>query len=283
MWSLSRVARVRTQKPEGHGTHGRRRTARLVVLTLALLLGARTSGAMQRLGQEAAYSGSAGVPATDVRLPALFTGHMVMQRGRPLHVWGWANPGGDVRVTVDVHAATAEADAAGRWAVELPPMEAGGPYELTVAGTDTLVLRDVLIGEVWVASGQSNMAWPVAEAAHAEAELAAADHPEIRLFTVEHDLSDTPKADVTSGGWRVCSPETVADFSAVAYFFGRALHDSLGVPVGLIHSSWGGTPAEAWTGRAALAAHPDFQERMDTLRTGVFFFYRHAAPSAGRV
>ena len=114
------------------------------------------------------------------------------------------------------------------------------------------------------------MEWAVAKAARAEAEVAAAAHPEIRLFTVERDLGDTSKADVTSTGWRVCSPETVADFSAVAYFFGRALHDSLGVPVGLIHSSWGGTPAEAWMSRSALAEHPDFQARMDTTATGIF-------------
>lgn len=207
-------------------------------------------------------------PATDVRLPKIFSDHMVLQRDQPIPVWGTANPGGEVVVTLGEARATATADESGRWQAELPAMEAGGPHEMTVAAADTLQFTDVLVGEVWVASGQSNMEWRLEETDQGEAAIAAADRPQMRLFTVEHDVSATPKADVeAASGWEAASPETARSFSAVAYHFGRMLQDSLGVPVGLISTSWGGTRAEAWTSREGLQDLPAFRSQIEQLET----------------
>ena len=201
----------------------------------------------------------------ELRLPAVFGDHMVLQRNAPLPVWGWAKPG--ERVGVFLADATAETRAGddGRWRVSLPAQAAGGPFALNVtAESGQLVFRDVLVGEVWIASGQSNMQWAVRSVANAEAEIAAADYPDIRLFGVELTTAYAPAEDVV-GTWQVCSPETVPGFSAVAYFFGRHLHSELDVPVGLINSSWGGTIIEAWTDRASMAAVFDGAERLAVL------------------
>lgn len=135
-------------------------------------------------------------------------------------------------------------------------MQAGGPHTISVSGKNALELSDVLVGEVWIGSGQSNMQFTVNGAVNGEQEIAAANFPRIRLFTVERKVASKPQAEVVTSGWKICSPETVGGFSAVAYFFGRDLHQQLDVPVGLIHTSWGGTPAEAWTSRSALEAEP---------------------------
>jgi sialate O-acetylesterase len=188
----------------------------------------------------------------EVRLAAVFGDHMVLQRGRPLPIWGWAEPGEAVRVALGGRHRETTADAAGRWQVILPPASAGGPISLTVRGTNRIECTDVLVGEVWLASGQSNMRLPVRSAMNAAAEVAAADHPQLRLFTVQRRIALSPQADV-KGSWEVCTPQTVAGFSAVAYFFGRQLQEALGVPVGLVHASWGGSPLEAWADRRSLA------------------------------
>jgi sialate O-acetylesterase len=190
-----------------------------------------------------------------LRLPAVFSDHLVLQRNCPIPVWGWAAPGSAVSVTLAGQTARATVDDAGRWMAVLPALPAGGPYELVVSGSDTLRLQDVLIGEVWVCSGQSNMEWPVSLANNAAEEIAAATCPQMRLFQVPKVTAEAPVTDV-AGAWTVCSPETIASFSAVGYFFGRSLHAELEVPVGLINSSWGGTVAEAWTSREALHAEP---------------------------
>ena len=189
----------------------------------------------------------------DVTLPALVGDNMVVQQGVPARVWGTAAPGERVAVSMAGKSATATADAEGRWEVRIGPYDAGGPHTMTVAGKTTVTVRNVLVGEVWVGSGQSNMEWPLQSARNGAEEIAKAAYPEIRLFTVAKKTSLTPLDDV-EGRWVVCSPETAGAFSAVAYFFGRELHETLRVPVGLIHSSWGGTPAEAWTSRPALSA-----------------------------
>jgi sialate O-acetylesterase len=195
----------------------------------------------------------AGAARADVRVPSVVGDNMVLQRGRKVRVWGRAEPGERVTVTFRGDRAAATADARGSWEVYVGPHEAGGPFELTVAGRNTLTFRNVLVGEVWVCSGQSNMEWSLVNAQDGAKEAAAADYPFIHLFTVAKKTSERPLDDV-EGRWVVTTPKEAAQFSAVGYFFGRELHRRLGVPVGLIHTSWGGTPAEAWTSRAALAA-----------------------------
>jgi sialate O-acetylesterase len=190
----------------------------------------------------------------DVRLPALLGSHMVLQRGQALRIWGWAAPGEGVSVSVGGVSGRATAGAEGRWSVDLPAQPAGGPLRMTVAGRNTIELTDVWIGEVWLASGQSNMEFPLARA-RGGAEAAGAGCEGLRLFTAAKATSLTPKDDV-SGEWSVCDAGSAAAFSAVAFYFGQEVQRALGVKVGLIHSSWGGTPAEAWTSRETLAAEP---------------------------
>ena len=192
----------------------------------------------------------------DVSLPALFSDNMVLQRQIAMPVWGRANADEVITVELDTQRVTTTADKGGTWLIHLSPMDAGGPYQLTVRGNNVIVLKNVMVGEVWVCSGQSNMAWPVRRSQNAEAEIAAANFPNIRLFTVERMAVQRPAQDV-AGTWRVCDSESVANFSAVAYFFGRRLHKTQHVPIGLINTSWGGTPVEAWTALPALQAMPD--------------------------
>jgi sialate O-acetylesterase len=182
---------------------------------------------------------------------------MVLQRGRPIAIWGTASPGEMVNVWLPGEHAFCQADAQGRWSVEVGPFEAGGPFDIEIGGRERVALRDVLVGEVWLCSGQSNMEWPVHRSSDPDAEIAAANYPRIRLFVVPHAVSGEPKSD-GGGEWVACTPETVADFSAVAYSFGRDVLDSLDVPVGLVQSARSGTPAEAWTSAAALEGRPEF-------------------------
>ncbi|HSD66347.1 MAG TPA: family 43 glycosylhydrolase, partial [Vicinamibacteria bacterium] len=193
----------------------------------------------------------------DVRLPALVGSHMVLQRDVPSRVWGWAAPGETVRVSVGAASGEATATADGRWTLELAPQPAGGPFVMRISGRRTDRLEDVWFGEVWVASGQSNMEFPLAQATGGP-EAAASDCDGLRVFTVAKATSLVPKDDV-SGQWAACDAATAPGFSAVAFFFGQELHRALGVKVGLVHSSWGGTPAEAWTSRAALEAEPSLR------------------------
>ena len=195
----------------------------------------------------------------DIKLPSLFGDHMVLQQqAGDGSVWFWGRSDWNENVEVRLGTASARAvgDIRGIWACRLsglPP--AGGPYEVTFTGKNTVTLHDVLVGEVWLCSGQSNMGFPVNEARDHAAEVAAADLPQIRLFSVSHRFGALPVED-PKGEWRVCSPGTVGGFSAVGYFFGRQLHQDLRVPVGLIDSSWGGTPAEAWTPLDAMWDSP---------------------------
>ena len=191
----------------------------------------------------------------EVTLPSLLADHMVVQRGLPVHVWGMAAPGEAVWVSFRNESRTATADELGRWSVYLPSGEAGGPFSMTIKGVNVITLTDVLVGDVWVASGQSNMEFPLSGAANAEAEIAAAKYPRIRLFHVKRKASDYPLANVADAEtWVACSPETVEKFSAIGYFFARDLQQKIGVPIGVIESSWGGTTAEAWTSLGALSA-----------------------------
>jgi sialate O-acetylesterase len=198
-----------------------------------------------------------------LRLPSLISDHMVLQRDMPVRLWGTAAPNERVTVRFRGQEIATTADEKGRWQVTLPPAPAGGPFDLVVRGGDSeIVVRDVLVGEVWVASGQSNMEWPVAMAMNAEQEIAQANDAQIRFFQVPHRVAETPQEE-GQGAWRVCSPETVKNFSAVAYFFARELRQHLKVPVGVIQATWGGTPAEAWTSLPTLQSDPAFRPLLD--------------------
>jgi len=204
-----------------------------------------------------ALLGLAGQASADVRLSSLFTDHMVMQRGRPVPVWGWADEGEKVTVEfrgVKLSATTKD----GKWMVKLPPQKAGGPETLKVAGHNRLEVRDVLVGEVWFCSGQSNMEWPMTRSFQPDQDIANSANPNLRLYTVPKRKSASPAANVPSK-WVESGPETVKSFSAVAYYFGRDLQKALGVPVGLIHTSWGGSPAEAWIRHDLLSAKDDYR------------------------
>ena len=194
-----------------------------------------------------------------VTLASPFTNHAVLQRGIEIPVWGSAAAGEKVTVTFDGQNKSVTTGADGRWLVKLASHQAGGPYELTIAGTNTITLTDVLVGEVWICSGQSNMEWTVKQSRDSEQEIAAANFPKLRHFAVEKKVSEQPVS--TCGGtWTVCSPQTVGNYTAVGYFFGRKLVQELDVPIGLMHTSWGGTPAEAWTSRPALTSTAPFTD-----------------------
>jgi sialate O-acetylesterase len=194
---------------------------------------------------------SAAAIRADVKLPALISDHMLIQQQMPVRIWGSASPGEVIKVAMQAQARSTTAGPDGKWQVFLSPVPAGGPYEMTVAGTNTITVHDVLAGEVWVGSGQSNMEFPMSRVKDFEHEIPAANFPQMRLFTVKRVVADVPADDV-QGSWSACTPETAKSFSAVAYFFGRELHQTRHVPVGLIHSSWGGTPAQAWTEKSFL-------------------------------
>jgi sialate O-acetylesterase len=178
---------------------------------------------------------------------------MVLERDQKDRVWGWAEPGEAVTVKIGGQSQSTQAGSDGSWQVMLDPMPAGGPYTVSIEGKNTLQFDDVLVGEVWICSGQSNMEWPVAAAKDADLEIAAARYPRIRLITVPKLGTQDPQKDFR-GRWQPCSPETVGGFSAVGYFFGRRLHQTLDVPVGLINDAWGGSACEAWIRRDLLAA-----------------------------
>ncbi len=195
----------------------------------------------------------------DVRLPAFFSDHMVLQAGTGVPIWGWADPGENVTVEVAGQVRKDVANLSGKWRVKFDRLKPGTPLTLTVRGRNTKVVKDVLVGEVWLASGQSNMALLVSAAGSAEEEIAAADYPAIRFFTANSAFAAPVPQEDCAGTWEVCSRENVGRFSAAAYYFARELHRALGVPVGIIHSSVGGTPIESWISAEA-------QERLPELR-----------------
>lgn len=204
-----------------------------------------------------------GVPVAhgEVRLPKILGSHAVLQRDQPIHVWGWSEPGEKITASLNGTTQAAVGDRLGNWSLYLPPQKAGGPFQLIVAGMNRVVLDDILIGDVWFASGQSNMQMPLngfpgsAVVKDAAEEIRHANQPNLRLLLVPRKASPFPLLDfVGDAAWTICSPETAAKFSAVAYFFGRDIAAQQHVPIGLIDSSWGGTPAEAWTSLDGLSA-----------------------------
>ena len=214
--------------------------------------------------------------AADVRLPAVLGEHMVLQCDVPLPVWGSADPGEEVTVAINGQSKTAVADGAGKWSLRLDAMKAGGPFTLQVQGKNKIEVGDVLVGEVWLCSGQSNMAMTVGGVRDKDAEIAAADHPKIRMFTAARTTAPEPQHEI-KGSWKVCSPKTVAGFSAAGYFFGRELHQKLEVPVGLIDYSWGGTPIQAWTSAKAQEATPELAPLVENYKKAVATYDPEAA------
>ncbi len=195
---------------------------------------------------------------SDVTLPGIFGNSMVLQRDMEIPVWGKADPGEEVTVTLDGVTRSVNADVDGKWMVRLPKMNAGGPYRMTVRGKNTFTFGDVMIGEVWLCAGQSNMAYRVGNLEDVSVKLADSDNPLIRMFTIERSRHEQPQDDILNDApeWVVCTSKTVMNFSAVAYFFGRDIQRELNVPVGLINSSWGGTQAEMWTPREEIKDDP---------------------------
>ena len=208
----------------------------------------------------------AGSLAAQVKLPPFFSNNMVLQQGMEIPVWGWASPDEKVTVKLDKASVSVKTGKDGKWQVKLPVMNYGGPYTLTVKGKKQMSFENVMVGEVWVCSGQSNMEFQLMNAKNGQTEIAASSHPNIRLFTVKRRISQTPQDKLEEGEWVECSPETSPRFSAVAYFFGRSVAEKLKVSVGLINTSWGGTIAETWTSNEMIAKNQDFEKQMAQLK-----------------
>jgi sialate O-acetylesterase len=220
------------------------------------------------------FAWSSILAADKIALPfvsPMFGDNMVLQRGKPNTIWGWAKPGQEVRVEIAGHTARTVTDADGRWQVRIQPPEPGGPYKLKIEGAETVEFHEVLVGDVWLCGGQSNMELGLARTRNGADEIRAANHPEIRLFKVQTHIAYSP-SQVLHGRWRVCSPDSVAadgGFSAVAYFFARRVQEDIHVPIGLVDDCLGGTPAEAWTSPETLRWFKEFQAplaEMDRLR-----------------
>lgn len=193
----------------------------------------------------------------DVKLHGLFSDHMVLQQGAPIAVWGWADPG--EKVTVEFRSQKLATEAKdGKWMIKLAAAKAGGPDSLTVLGKNTIELKDVHVGEVWICSGQSNMEWPLKRSFEPEKAIENSGNAMLRLYTVPK-LKETEPVNDVKAQWKLAAPDSTADFSAVAYFFGRDLQKALGVAVGLIHTSWGGSPAEVWMSHQTLESNSRYR------------------------
>lgn len=203
--------------------------------------------------------------SANVKLPALVSDNMVLQRNEKINLWGWGDVDEKITIEFQKKQVVTKAGQDGKWKVVLEPMPAGGPYEMVIRGKNTITLYNILVGDVWLASGQSNMEWMLKNVNNAKAEIETANYPDIRLFTVQKKFAFQPQKDVLASGWRSCSPQTVDSFSAVAYLFGRELYKRYKVPIGLIHTSWGGTVAEAWTSAEGVKQFPAFAKEADNI------------------
>lgn len=195
-----------------------------------------------------------------LKLARLFSDHVVLQRQKPIPVWGWANPNEKVNITLAGQTKTVLSDAGGKWLVKFSPLEAGGPYKIAVtAKSGSLSVNDVLIGEVWLCSGQSNMEWMVSQANNFQTEKKNADFPQIRHFKVEHEVTINEQTDLKNGEWKIASAETVGEFTAIGFFFARELYQKLNIPVGILHSSWGGSQVEGWISKEGMLSDPELK------------------------
>jgi sialate O-acetylesterase len=196
-----------------------------------------------------------------VTLPKIFTSNMVLQREKEIKVWGWAGKGETITVSFNGQSIKTKADKIGNWIITLKPMMHGGPFEMKIAGKKNAIdLTNILIGDVYICSGQSNMEWVINNTNHAEKEIAESKYPQIRLFTVTKATAYQPQKDIEGGQWLECNPQTAGDFSAVAYFFGRKLNKDLNIPIGLINSSWGGTNIQTWISWDIMSKKPGYEK-----------------------
>jgi sialate O-acetylesterase len=208
----------------------------------------------------------------EIRLPAVFGSHMVLQQGKPVIIWGWASPNEKIAIQLDTETGKTQANGRGEWKVALPALKAGGPHKLTVSGTNTITFEDVMVGEVWLCSGQSNMEMGIGMCQNGKEEIAAADHPGIRLLMVPNRWTPLPQTNIDAT-WKVCTPKSVAEsgwggFSAAGYYFGRELNSRLGVTVGLIDATWGGTRIESWTPPEGFAEVPVLKREYELVQLG---------------
>ena len=201
----------------------------------------------------------------NVKPARIFSSNMVLQQGQENPIWGWADKGEKITIAFAGKTISLKANKSGKWSTKLPSLDYGGPYEMTIKGKNSIHFDNILIGEVWVCSGQSNMEFRLNSAIHAKDEIAAANLPNIRLFTVAQKVSQTPVEDLDNGEWLVCTPSNAPAFSAVGFFFGRYLNQELKVPVGLINTSWGGTVAETWSSKQTIENDPDFKGKLQEL------------------
>lgn len=192
-----------------------------------------------------------------LKMPAIFSDNMVLQRDMPIPIWGWEEPNKTINVSLGKIKQSAKSDSAGKWMVKLPPFPAGGSYTLIISGKkDKVSFKNVMIGDVWICSGQSNMVFKLSETIDGNKEVSKANYPNIRLFTVNRKIAKSPQDD-TGGNWSECNSLSAKDFSAVGYFFGREIYNNINVPIGLINISWGGTPIEAWMSDEVLRSDSD--------------------------
>ena len=196
----------------------------------------------------------------EVVLPKIFSDNMVLQRHVMIPVWGKADVNEKIVVKFNGQTKTTKTDKNGKWIVRLDAESAGGPYELSIIGKNSIQFKNVLVGEVWLCSGQSNMEWSVGISMNAKKEIASADYPQIRHVKIPHNINSLPKSDLTPVEWKICDSTTVSEFSGVAYFFARMIYDSLKIPIGLINSSWGGTNIETWISRAGFESSDEYKE-----------------------
>jgi len=195
----------------------------------------------------------------NVRMPLIFSDGMVLQRDKQIPIWGFADPNESVEIHFNKQIKKTQADKNGKWTVNLSAEKAGGPFELLIIGKNKITIKNVLIGEVWICSGQSNMEFQVYKTMNAEKEIADSNYPMIRHFGISQDLGGTPKDDLKQGKWEAANKETVGNFTAVGYYFARKLYAELKIPIGIINTSWGGTNVETWTSREAFQNSPEFK------------------------
>ncbi len=216
----------------------------------------------------------------DVRLPRIFTDNLLLQRDQPVRVWGWADAGESVSVTLAENTATTKADAQGQWALELPALKTGENLELAVKGNNSLTLKNVVIGDLWVCSGQSNMEMDLNGCVGAAEDIKAANLPNIRRIKINHEQAAQPERDAPAATeWQVCSPDTARRFTAVGFYFAREIQQKTGVPIGIIDANWGGTPIEPWVTTEGLEIvaelKPEFTARQEAIKS-----YRTQLPKA---
>ncbi|KAF2080402.1 sialate O-acetylesterase [Flavobacterium sharifuzzamanii] len=199
------------------------------------------------------------ISSANVRMPLIFSDGMVLQRDKQIPIWGFADPNENVEIHFNKQIKKTTADKNGKWTVNLSAEKAGGPFELIIIGKNKITIKNVLVGEVWICSGQSNMEFQVFKTMNSEKEIASANYPMIRHFGVAQDLSGKPKDDLKQGKWEEANKENVGNFTAVGYYFARKLYSELKIPIGIINTSWGGTNVETWTSREAFENSPDFK------------------------